>query len=121
MDLLSLRLVGVVGAKINVRSLLSQQGIVVYWIQIQVFMVASPALLTTELSRHPNQGTCGYLHTPDTELSRHPNQGTCGYLRVPAGTCGYLHTPDTELYHLLGHFLRSPHIIKSEMELYNLW
>jgi len=48
--LLSPRLVGEVGTRINVRSSCSQQGPAVAWILTQVPMVAVPALLITELS-----------------------------------------------------------------------
>jgi len=51
MDLLGLRIVGVVGTRINVKISYAQRGPSMAWLQAQVLMVASPALLTTELSR----------------------------------------------------------------------
>jgi len=37
----------------------------------------NPSAFTTELTRHPNQGTCGYLITPDTELTCYPLKFVC--------------------------------------------
>jgi len=50
-DLLSLRLVWVVGTRTNVRSSYLQRGPTVAWTQVRT--VATSALLTTELSHYP--------------------------------------------------------------------
>jgi len=59
MDLLSLMLVGGVGAKINVRSSFPQRVPTLAWFQTQVLMV----ILITELSHYPNHLTtaCGVI------------------------------------------------------------
>ena len=60
-DLLSLRLVRVVRARINVRSSYLQRGPAVAWIQTKVFTVVSPVLYhwAIPLSPDAGQGTCG--------------------------------------------------------------
>jgi len=50
MDLLSLRLVGVVGARVSMRSSYAHQEPALAWIKIQALTVASPMLLATEVS-----------------------------------------------------------------------
>jgi len=69
MGLLSLRLVGAVGARTYLRSSYSQRGPTVAWIRTQVLAVASP-LLTTELSRNPKLKLFTNIH---------PHLWVCGF------------------------------------------
>ena len=85
-DLLSLRLVGEVGGRINVRSSYPRRGPAGAEILTQGPIVASPALLLTELVSYTQtqfRVPAWHLHTTDTAQSSY----SMTPVRVPVGTC----------------------------------